>query len=224
MGNLFEAWYLNAAPASSIGNSGPQLNALQLLSTSSGAISASYGNPFTGLGWDTVMLWDSYEYRTFVPAGQTLAATLYTQLYEYALPTAGVTLDVPAGLPITISINSTPLVSDGATVTIDPNQQVDISFATDSSNGCTLYQMQLFDLVPNAANTALQSNLVFGATGVAADFKIPPDPFVVGHNYALRGICLSGGFPTLATGDLTNRALPLSVGYMDGGVFTVAGP
>jgi hypothetical protein len=170
------------------------------------------------------MLWDTYEYRTFVPTGQTLAATLYTQLYEYALPTAGVTLDVPAGLPITISINSTPLLTDGATVTIDPTKQVDISFATDQASSCSIYQMQLFDLVPNSGNTALQNNLVFGATGVAADFKIPPDPFVVGHNYALRGICLSGGFPSLATGDLTNRTLPLSVGYMDGGVFTVASP
>jgi hypothetical protein len=223
VGTLSMAWYLNAAPASEIGNSGPQLNAAGVAPTDTGALSATYGNPFSSLGWDAVMLWDTVEYRTFTPSGQTLPATLYAQLYEYVLPTAGVTADVPAGLPITISINSTPLVTDGMTITIDPTMQVDISFQTDTSAPCTLYQMQLFDLV-NTGGTALANTLVFGATGVAADFKIPPDPFVVGHHYALRGICLSGGFPTLATGDLSNRALPLSVGYLDGGVFTVAGP
>ena len=223
MGNLGMAWYLNAAPASNIGNSGPQLNAVGVAVTDSGALSATYGNPFAQLGWDAVLTWYTVESRAFTPAGQALAATLYAQLYQFALPTAGVDLSVPAGLPITILLNGTPLVTDGTTVTIDPTKSVDISFQADQAT-CTLYQMQLFDLVPNAANTALQNNLVFGATGVAADFQMPPDPFVVGHNYALRGICLGGGFPTIASGDLTNRSLPLSVGYADGGVFTVAGP
>jgi hypothetical protein len=219
------AWYVNAAPASNIGNSGPQLNAAGVVSTQSGTISATYGNPFATLGWDSVVLWNTEATRTFTPAGQSLVATLYSQLYEFALPSPGLALDLAVGLPITISINSMPLVTDGTTVTIDPSQPVAISFQADQPT-CTLYQMQLFDLLPNSATapTALENVVVFGATGIAAAFEIPPDPFVVGHNYVLRGICQQGGFPTLSSGDLTNRELPLSVGYLDSGVFTVAAP
>jgi hypothetical protein len=55
----------------------------------------------------------------------------------------------------------------------------------------------------------------------AKSVAIPNDVFVAGKTYMIRGHCLVDGFPGLATGDFTQRQLPLSLGYLDGGIFTV---
>ena len=50
---------------------------------------------------------------------------------------------------------------------------------------------------------------------------LPNDVFAVGKTYMIRAHCIVGGFPGIATGDLTNRTLPYSVGYLDAGIFQV---
>jgi len=44
-----------------------------------------------------------------------------------------------------------------------------------------------------------------------------------GDVYMIRGYTIVGGYPGLAQGDLTMRQLPYSIGYLDGGIFTVMG-
>ena len=45
--------------------------------------------------------------------------------------------------------------------------------------------------------------------------------FQLGSTYTLRTICIQGGYPDAAIGDLRKRELPIAVGYLDGGLFTV---
>ena len=56
------------------------------------------------------------------------------------------------------------------------------------------------------------------------DITIPAGVFTTGKTYSIRAHCYRGGFPGLASGDFSQRDLPLSVGYLDSGVFTVAAP
>jgi hypothetical protein len=60
--------------------------------------------------------------------------------------------------------------------------------------------------------------LVEGASGA---FVVPHDVFDAGKLYSLRAVCIQGGFPSLTSGDLTQRALPIARGYFDVGVFEV---
>jgi hypothetical protein len=83
--------------------------------------------------------------------------------------------------------------------------------------------MQVFELVPNAVGTALEHRLVIGASATRNQFTFPPETFEAGKFYTLRAITVNGGYPRLADGDLTVRTLPVAVGYMDSGVFTVSG-
>jgi len=186
-----------------------------------------YGNPFVGThDWPDVVTWSTSASRTYTPPALGLPVTASTGLYQLASPAAGLTLDLPAGLPITITMGGTALTTDGATMTVDPNKAVPVSFVADVADN-TLFQLQLFELVPNAPTgaTALAYQQKLGASSTnGPNFLLPPELFEVGKVYVLRAVCIQGGFPTIATGDLTNRALPQAVGYMDSAVFTVAAP
>ena len=221
--NLGMAWYVIATPGSSLANaSGPQLAALGVAATDSGAIDATYGNPFGSLGWRAVFEWSTNEYRSYTPPGQP-PVTAYAGMYEVDDPTPGLTASLPAALPLTISIDQTALTSDGMTVTIDPTKPVDVSFVAEHA-GATLCQLQLFALVPNAGATALVYQQVFGLSGVMPEFTVPAALFQPGKLYVLRAVDIQDSYPGIASGDLATRSLPLEVAYLDSGVFTVVNP
>jgi hypothetical protein len=213
------AYYIDAAPGgTAAANSGPQLDAVGVPATDPGNVSLPYGNPFTGEGWPTLVTWASSETRTYTVGN--LPVTLYAALNQFVEPGPGLDLQMDAGLPTTISIDQTPLLNDGMTIAIDPTKAVDLSFVPDMP-GATLSQIQLFELIPNAANNALQYQFRFSCWGTDPHFVVPADVFVSGHTYTLRAVSNRGGFPGIASGDLTMRALPLVQAYADSGVFTV---
>ena len=72
------------------------------------------------------------------------------------------------------------------------------------------------------ANTALEYRFVMEATGPTKELSLPPEAFVPGKLYTLRAITHAGSFPNFADGDLAARTVPVSQGYHDSGVFTVA--
>jgi hypothetical protein len=226
-GNLSLNWSVVAAPGYQINsNAGPALTSGAAQATDT-MITASYGNPFivnNKHDWPSVFTYAPTESRTYTPAGQALAATMYSQLFVLAYPTGTISADLAAGLPITITANGKPLTTDGATLTVDPTKAVSVSFQADVVDN-TLYQLQLFELVPNAQNTALQYQTRLSISSARGpQFLVPPEMFQTGKNYVFRAICISGGYPLIAQGDLRTRSLPQAVGLLDGAVFTVVAP
>jgi hypothetical protein len=218
-------WSVVAAPGYQIvSNAGPALASGASMPADT-MITATYGNPFTAKhDWPSVFTWLSYETRAYTPAGQALAATMYSQLFQLAYPTGTVDATLPAGLPITITANGKPLTTDGTTITVDPNKAVSVSFQADVVDN-TLYQLQLFELVPNPQNTALQYQTRLSmSSSRGPQFLLPPELFQPGKNYVFRAICISGGYPLIAQGDLRMRSIPQAVGLLDGAVFTVVAP
>lgn len=218
--SLSMAWYLHAAPGFEIANdNGPLLEAAGVAMADTGTINAPYGNPFVAKGWPTVLTWSTAATRTYTPAAPMLPLELRAGLFQYALPTAGLVLDLPAGLPEVITLDSKPLSTDGLTIA-KPTKAVTVTFVAGTAAD-TFYQLQLFEIVPNPAGTALIQKTVVGLSALHPTFTLPPDVLVAGHTYNLRAICVRGGYPAFSEGDLTKRELPMAVGYLDGGVFTV---
>ena len=219
LGNLAMSWSLNASPGHAwASNTGPQLFAQAVAATDPGAINVMYGNPFAGLGWDTTMTWSTTESRTFTPAGGTLTVTLYGALFQVVTPSPDMTLALPAGLPEAITLDSRPLSTDGMMFT-KPSVALSASFLAPTP--CTLYQLQLLDIVPDLAATGLELRNVLSQASTTSQFFIPPEFLEASHSYTLRAVCIAGSYPNIADGDLATRDLPLAVGYFDSGVFTV---
>jgi hypothetical protein len=217
---LSMAWYLHAAPGYEVANdNGPLLHAASVAMADTGMISATYGNPFVAKGWPTLLTWSTVATRTYTPTVQMLPIDLHAGLYQLAVPTAGMVLDLPAGLPEVITIDGKPLSTDGLSIA-KPTKPVKVTFVSSITNN-TLYQLQLYEIIPNMGATALVQQIMLSATGIKPEFTLPPDLFVSGHVYNLRAICIQGGYPDVAVGDLRKRDLPTAVGYLDGGVFTV---
>jgi len=219
MGAPAMAWNLTAAP----GVDHAAFRGIQLHSAPVTAadlpLSVAYGNPFVAKGWRSVFLWSTSASRTVTPLGQTLPVTLRAELYTYIEPTPTLVLDLPAGLPELITINGVSLSSDGLTIP-KPTQQAKVSFVATGMG--TVFQVQLFELAPNMANTALEYRFVIDATGPTKELSLPPEVFVPGKLYTLRAITHASSFPNFADGDLSVRSLPVSTGFHDSGVFMVA--
>ncbi len=216
---LSMAWYLHAAPGYEIANdNGPLLHAASVAMADTGMISVAYGNPFVAKGWPTTLTWTTVATRTYTQAGQP-PIDLHAGLYQVVAPTAGMVLDLPAGLPEVITVDGKPLSTDGLSIA-KPTKPVRVTFVAAITTN-TLYQVQLYELVPNVSATARVQNIVLSATALKPDITLPPDLFVAGHSYNLRAICIQGGYPDVEIGDLRRRELPLAVGYLDGGAFTV---
>ncbi len=197
-------------------SSGPRLSTGSVAMTDT-SISLAYDNPFTSPAWNTEVFIASSATRMYAPGAPTLPVTLSASLFELADPSA--TFDFPAGMPTSIAVNNTTLMSDGMTVTIDRTTAVTVSFAADMSNNA-LYQIQLFALMPDSTNTSLVYQDVFDLTSTQPMFSVPPELFPPG-TYTLRATCIAGGYPGAQAGDVTMRALPMSLGSLDSGVFTV---
>ena len=213
-------WVLNASPGVDVANNtGPSLEAGAVTMASTGMLSVPYGNPFVAKGWRTVFAWATSASRTYTPAGQLLPITLYAGLYQDIEPTAAMVLDLAVGLPEVITVDGKPLSTDGLTIT-QPVKPVHVTFVSGITAN-TFYQLQLYELVPNTANTGLVQQFVVASSGVKADFTIPAEFLVPGKIYSLRAVCFQGSFPGIDAGDLRMRTFPMAVGYLDSGVFTV---
>ncbi|HTR51520.1 MAG TPA: hypothetical protein VMJ10_12480 [Kofleriaceae bacterium] len=182
-------------------------------------ISFAFGNPFAATNqWGTALSVVATASRTFTPASPALPATLTATLSQLVDPTTMPTLDFSGGLPTAVAINGTTL-SDGASVSIDPTAAVTVAITADRTAN-TLYTVQLISLAPNAANTALDQQVVFTVTGTSPTFTLPPQLFPSGL-YTLRAICDAGTYPGATSGVLTMQAFPDATGSLESGVFTV---
>jgi len=219
-------WNVSAGAGWEYAAAGVVLTSGSLVSTETmSMITAPYGNPFGGLGWDATLSLGTSRSRSFTPSALALPVTLYAGLNQHLAPTAGATLDMPVGLPVLVLVNDMPLTSDGLMLTLDPNKALTLSLVADRTVN-TFYQFNVYELVPNAAMppTALERKTAYVALGTAPEIKVPAGTLATGKTYTIRAHCLLGGFPGIATGDLSQRDLPLSIGYLESGVFTVAAP
>jgi len=212
-------WSLVAAPGYRIANNtGPALQSAALAATDIGVM-VKYGNPFAVRNWNTIFTLATSESRVYTPPGGTLPVTLVAGMNQFIEPSPGFDLSLPAGLPVLISIDGRQLSTDGQVV-MKPTKFVEVTFLPDNANA-TVFNLQVYDLLPNAAATALEYHFVFSAASSEAKFEVPPEIFQAGHNYTLRALCTYGGYPTIADGDFTNRELPLAQSYLDSGVILV---
>lgn len=219
LANLTMAWSVNASPGAAWAQTtGPTLIGGGVAETDPGMLSVPYGNPFAARGWATTMTWSTVESRTFTPAGGTLPVTLRGALYQVVTPAPGMMLTLPAGLPEAITLDGRPLSTDGLMVA-RPTVALTATFVVPTP--CTLYQLQLLDILPTPDATALEVRNVLAQTATMPSFFVPPEALEPGHTYTLRAVCIAGSYPQLAGGDLATRDLPLAVGYFDSGVFTV---
>jgi hypothetical protein len=216
-------WSVNAAPGWEIANgTGPQLQAGAVAAGDPGALALPFGNPFVARGWRSTFTWATSKARTFaVPSLANLPGTFYCGINQIAEVAPGLVADAPAALPVLVSINGTPLASDGSTIALDPARPVQLTMVADKP-AALFYQFNLYELRANVAGTAVEPHVAYVVVTATPTVTIPGDVFVVGKTYQLRAHTILGGYPTFAAGDLWNRALPYSVGYLDAGVFTVS--
>jgi len=220
VGGFAMSWRITAAPGAAAGQMiGPRLTsgAIALADTQ---IDATYGNPFLATrGWESTFLIAASSTRGWT-SPETLPLTLSASL-THVTPAGALSTELPAPLPIAVSIAANPLATDGLDVMLDLSKGVPVSVLTEN-RPADLYQIQLLEVVPNADVSALVTVprlLVTMAT--KGDFIIPPELLVLDHRYVIRAMCIAGGYPALATGDLAMRQLPHSVSSYDSGVFTV---
>ncbi len=212
-------WTVTAAPGIDVGASRGVSLATAAVGAADPPLNDTFGNPFVAKGWRSLFLFATSATRAFTPVGQALPVSLRTELFTYTEPTPGMELDLPAGVPELITIDGVALSSDGLSVP-RPTQQAKVSFVAGGTSN--VFTVTLYELVPNMAGTALELSYVTEATGPTKELLLPPDVFVPGKHYTLRAITYAGGHPNAADGDLSVRTLPVSVGYHDSGVFTVA--
>jgi hypothetical protein len=219
-------WSLVAAPGYEIAsNSGVLLNAAAQTENDT-TVSAGYSDTFTAMNWHPVFTWAPTASRTVTvdsPAAGALPVSMFTQLAEFMdASTGALDADLPAGQPLTVILDGMPLNTDNATLALDTTQALNVTFTADTATN-TLYQLNVFLLVPTpaAAPTSLQFKTILGASALVPSFTLPANLLTVGQSYVVRAICISGGFPALANGDLTQRTLPLTHGLLDSGAFTV---
>jgi len=222
-GGTAMSWSVVAAPGYQTANGiGPTLNSGSITTASPMAITAPYGNPFASRNWPAMFSWVSSNNRSVTITGGGTAYTATSGgLQDFAVVGAGLDLATPAPLPITISINGTALVTDNMTVALDLTKNVTLALDQDTNDPVTLYQFNVYNMVLDPMTNAWGAHPVYVAMTTAKSVAIPNDVFVAGKTYMIRGHCLVNGFPGLATGDFTQRQLPLSLGYLDGGIFTV---
>ncbi|NVB82276.1 MAG: hypothetical protein HOV81_28100 [Kofleriaceae bacterium] len=218
------AWSVVAAPpAIYANNQGPVLQSSGIAATDGGMITLPYGNPFTGIGWRSLFTFASNKSRVYMVPPMNLPVTLYAGLNAFDEVKAGLQVEQAAGLPVLVSINKIPLTSDGLTAMLDPATPVELTLVADRTAN-TLYQFNVYEVAPNSAATAIELKIVYAAYGLEPTIVVPHDVFETGKSYLLRAHTIKGGFPTIADGNLQNRDLPYSVGYLDSGVFTVTAP
>ena len=226
-------WSLVAAPGYRIAsNSGPVLKSggvyVDPMATS---VVSPYGNPFAARGWNTIFTLATSESRNFQLPGTMAPVTgidLFAGLNQFLEPAAGAEASLAVGLPIVISLDDVPLVSDGQAIA-RPGKFVNVSFVVNPAPGATgpvatLYNVIVYDLVVPAMATAPTRIQTFNAVSNQPKFALPPELFVPGHFYTLRAVATLGGYPGIDDGNFLDRNLPLTQAYLDSAVIAVTGP
>jgi hypothetical protein len=216
------SWVMTAAAGWSIGsNAGPLLNAGNVMMTDT-MISTTWGNPYESLDWRSLLQFNTSTSRTYMFMG--IALGLSAQMYVNAEPAMGMTLDMPAGLPINIRVNQVPLSTDGMSVMLDLTKAVEVDAITDRPNATT-YFVSLYEVALSSDGMAVERKLLVDAAFTGEPkIKLPPELFQLGHYYYFDFRSMQGGFTNGATGDFQTLALPFSVSRADSAVFQVVAP
>ncbi|MEZ4365461.1 MAG: hypothetical protein R2939_04125 [Kofleriaceae bacterium] len=222
----FGQYVVRAAPGGALGvYQGPVLanGNLASLVTDDVVVDASSGNPFDVVGgrqWPATALVELRRSRTYTAAPRSLL--LYAGVFALEVPrTDGGDVLFAAPLPTTVVVGGTTLTADNRVVPLDVADAVEVRFALDGA-ACTRYQATLNAVDDDAGNPAsFARRIVVGLSGDVGRWLVPRRYFVDGQRYLVRTECTLGGYRNLAGGDLTDRELPLSVGYLDSPVFTV---
>ncbi|HEX5061889.1 MAG TPA: hypothetical protein VFV99_21120 [Kofleriaceae bacterium] len=220
VGALSQSWVVRAAPGWSIGSiTGPLLYAGTPAATDT-MIMTMFGNPFESLDWRSLLQYVAQENLTYMFMG-TLALGLSAQLYVVAEPTGTLNFDMPAGLPINIRANQTPLSTDGMMVMLDPAKPVEVDAITDKP-AATVYFVALYEVTMSADGMAAERHLLVDAvTTGEPKVKFPRDLFQTDHFYYFDFRTMQGGYLQAAMGDLQTLTLPYQVSRADSAVFQV---
>jgi hypothetical protein len=220
--NIAMSWAVYAAPGYSVNNAqGPQLIAAGIVPTDPASVlTASYGNPFTR-DWKPMFQMVATANRTYTPPPPELPVTLSAAMVQLMPePAKGVDAKFPAGLPELIALDGRSLSTDNVAIA-KPTAPVTLTFTTDRGAG-SLYVGQLYELIPNADNTALTYKLVITASALEPTFVFAPNLLEAGKLYTFRAISYMGAFPNIAAGDLRNTTgTGVAYGYLDSGVVRV---
>lgn len=212
-----------ASPGFARGNvNGPTLNDLGIAMTDT-AITLPYGNPFASLGWNELVYFNSYESRSVTVTGASAAFGLNAGEQTFTTPSANLTIDLPAGLPETISIESTPLTTDNMTVALDTTKYLHVTMVNDRPMA-TFLTAAVFEVTVDTAGVPTVKYVMESSASDPAALVLPPNVLVAGHMYFIEAVARVGGFPNFATGDLATQAPPFHVAYNYSGVFTVESP
>lgn len=218
-GTVAQNYFVRAAPGISVGMPNGTLLVSGTPAMADTAIAAGFGNPFGSLGWKSVVEYATSMSRTYMldtTHSVVLGATLSTVAEVTSQP---LTLNAPVGLPTTIRINETSLTSDGTSVMLDLSKPITVDATIDQVTN-TLYSARLVEL--DASGTAVVKKQIADVLTVGMpQFRFPAVHFTVGHTYYVQVSCYEGGFTGAADGDLQTAALPMSIGTLDSGVFTV---
>jgi hypothetical protein len=210
---------VNAAPGSRVGiNAGPALNSATVAPNMGAlAVISTFGNPFAAT-WRSTFTWAASATRVYQPAGQ-LPVTLNAGLSAVVTPpNDNRTIGFLSCFPTSVAVQGATLITDGLTVTIDRSKPVAVSFVADRLEA-DLYTIALLE-VTNVGGAMVLVNR-FNSVHRQPAWSLPAEVFETGKQYTVRASCTLGGFPKLATGDLSERELPISGGFIDSGVFTV---
>ncbi len=215
---------LNYAIAASPGADVGQTRGIQLVAGGSNpmtdtAVTVSYGNPFEGHGWKSVVTYSANTSRTFtfMTAPVPLGATMQT----VSDPEQTMSITLPAGLPTTVKANDTELITDGMDVMLDLTKPVTLTATTDKPSA-TYYSMTLSEITVSGM-TPTRTPVISGAS-TTPSFQIPQTYFQVGHSYVVQFGAHEGGYLNAAGGDFTNFTLPYSTSTFDSALFTVVAP
>jgi hypothetical protein len=213
------SWVITAAPGWSIGsNAGPLLNAANVAMTDT-MISTTWGNPYESLDWRSLLQFNTSSSRSYMFMG--IAMGLSAQMYVNAEPGMGMTLDMPAGLPINIRVNQVPLSTDGMSVMLDLTKPVEVDAITDRPNATTYY-VSVYEVALSMDGMSVERKLLVDAAFTGEPkIKLPPELFQIGHYYYFDFRCMQGGYMNGATGDFQTLTLPYSVSRADSAVFQV---
>lgn len=215
-------WSVTAAPGAAAGfSTGPAL-AFGTMPVSMGVLplTLSYGNPFAGRSWPATFVWAATARRTYQQPGGLPALVLSAlQVVVTKVPATSAQLDFTACMPTSVAVQGATLITDGLTVTIDRTKPVAVSVIVDRPDA-DLYSITLLEVVNSGATATLTPR--FESVNQKSVWSLPGDLFETGKIYTVRASCSRGGYPSLATGDLEQRELPVASAYLESGVFTVA--
>ncbi len=178
-------------------------------------INAPYANPFSAQ-WHPVASHIATAQRSFNIGGTTAVLTSFLQALSEANPSPA--LNMAAGLPTMTTINDIPLNADGMTVPLNVNGPVYVDVKADRTDN-SVYEVTVVEIA--VVESQITRTVVASTTGVDPHLPLPPGVLQAGHTYYLAVRCTAGGYTEAASGNLQTFALPVSIGYQEGAVFTV---